>query len=257
MSRVEQEALLATSSDDDSDEEEAMRYMYSGAPEAACRKQKPTARAWPERYAKIEGGSLMFYELTGGRPDTRKGPRGSSIGDLHGCRLHLGREKFTFDGTQYLITLERRGHATLPDLDDGGISRFCFKQEADCDRFASALRNLTAGRAWNAAEMDDAADPRRSTVSARGPGSGAFDLERPPVDERGGDASLAGWGDALSALKNPILHILVNNTKQPLTRVATFEDSGAWHEPPPGAVGAFSTVSDVHINPFRRLIGLL
>ena len=112
--------------------------VYMAAPEAACRKQKPTLGAWPDRYAKIEDGSLNFYELTGGRPDTLKGPRGSSIGDLRGCRLHLGQEKFTFDGTQYLITLERRGHATLPDLDDGGISRFCFKQEADCDAFASA-----------------------------------------------------------------------------------------------------------------------
>ena len=213
------------------------------APEAACRKQKPTMGTWPERYVKVEGESLMFYELTGGRPDTRKGPRGSSIRDLHGCRVQTGLEKFTFDGTQHLITLERRGHATLPDLDDGGTSRFCFKRQADRDRFASVLRNLAAGRAWNAAEMDDGADPRRSTVSARGPSSGNFDLERPPVDERGGDASLGAWGGALKSLKNPLLHILVNNTQQPLTRVEVFEDSGAWHEPPPGAVGAFSTVA--------------
>ena len=35
------------------------------------------------------------------------------------------------------------------DLDDDGCSRFCFLEEAVRDRFAFALRNLAAGRAWD------------------------------------------------------------------------------------------------------------
>ena len=37
----------------------------------------------------------------------------------------------------------------LQDLDDDGCSRFCFLEEAVRDRFAFALRNLAAGRAWD------------------------------------------------------------------------------------------------------------
>lgn len=49
-------------------------------------------------------------------------PRGSSIDDITGCTVTEGEEKFTFSGTYYLITLERRGHPSLPDLQDGSWS---------------------------------------------------------------------------------------------------------------------------------------
>ena len=62
--------------------------------------------------------------------------------------MHLGLEQFTFDGTQFLITLERRGHE-LHDLQDQGISKFSFKSQAIRDRFAVALENMAAGRQWD------------------------------------------------------------------------------------------------------------
>jgi hypothetical protein len=54
-----------------------------------------------------------------------------------------GREKFTFDGNQFLVTMERRGHPSgLPDLEDAGLLKFCFKLEADRSRFVTALELL-------------------------------------------------------------------------------------------------------------------
>jgi hypothetical protein len=121
-----------------------MRAIAMEAPAGACWKQKPTMGTWPERYAKIDGTSLNFYD---NESDTRA--RGSSIKDVRGCDVCRGLERFTLGGTQFLVTLERRGHETLVDLDDGGISKFCFKEEAERDRFAVALEHLAAGRRWD------------------------------------------------------------------------------------------------------------
>ena len=79
--------------------------------EAQCKKQHPVMGVWLDRHARIEGVSLNFYD----KPRDQTAPS-SSVADITGCSVRLGREKFTFDGNQYLITLERRGHATLPDL---------------------------------------------------------------------------------------------------------------------------------------------
>ena len=108
--------------------------------EAVCRKRKPTMKTWPERYAKIEGRSLNFYETR-----TDKIPRGSSIRDVAGCDVQSTEtENFTFGEPWYLIKLERRGVMGHPDLDDSGISKFCFEEEAVRDTFAAALRRLSA-----------------------------------------------------------------------------------------------------------------
>jgi hypothetical protein len=121
------------------------------APEGNCRKQKPTLKAnWPARWVKLDGKALLFFDKQGD-----KKPRGSSINDLSGCAVADGIEKFTFDGTYYSITLERRGHASLPDLQDNGCSRFCFKNEPDRDAFSAALRNVAAGREWDAHTAGD------------------------------------------------------------------------------------------------------
>lgn len=218
-----------------------MSSAGAAPPEAPCRKQKPTMKAWPDRYAKIEPPALNFYNKKGEPPHKK---RGSSIPDVRGCHVRLGLEKFTFDGTQFLITLERRGHSSLPDLDDGGVSQFCFKKEAERNRFAVALQNMAAGRAWD----EPASLAGRATVSSRGPAAADLDspeagAEQPQVDENGGQAELRGIAGSFRDRKNPLLCILVNNTKQLLTRVAMFEDSGEWLEPPPGAIGAFSTVA--------------
>ena len=144
--------------------------------EALCRKQKPKAtQLWPWRYAKIEDKSLNFYESE----DDTKDPRGSSIADVTGCTIGHGREKFWLDtspGNYHLITLTRKGHANgLPDLlppfGTGGVAQICFPEdkEADCERFAAALINLAAERAWNVSEADAAlaAAARRASYAPR------------------------------------------------------------------------------------------
>ena len=254
--------------------------MASSPPAAACRKQKPKMnQVWPERYARIEPPALNFYDKHTDPPSKK---RGSSIADVTGCtvrlslslslclslslylslalarclslslsrQVRLGLEKFTFDGTQFLITLERRGHPTLPDLDDGGVSQFCFKRQDQRDRFAVALRNLAAGRAWDETEGESAGGvgAGRSAVSGQGPRAVGFELpeasaERPQVEEDGRQADLRFWGGSMRESKNALLCILVNNTQQLLARVGKFEDSGMWLKPPAEAIGAFSTVA--------------
>ena len=46
-------------------------------PEAACKKQKPTLKTWPDRYIKIQGKSLLVFDK---QDDEKK--RGSSIPDV-------------------------------------------------------------------------------------------------------------------------------------------------------------------------------
>jgi hypothetical protein len=79
--------------------------------EAQCKKQHPVMGVWLDRYARIEGKRLSFYD----KPRDQAAPS-SGVEDVAGCSIRLGREKFAFDGNQYLITLERRGHESLPDL---------------------------------------------------------------------------------------------------------------------------------------------
>ena len=113
-------------------------------PRGACKKQKPKAKLWIERDIRIEGVSLNFY-ATG-----ESARRGSSIDDLRGCSVELGRESFLGSGIFYKITLRRKGHyqENLPDLTDDGVS-FAFQEEAVWQQFAGALKNLAAGRAWD------------------------------------------------------------------------------------------------------------
>ena len=84
--------------------------------EAQCKKQHPVMGLWLDRHARIEGRSLNFYD----KPRDQAAPS-SSVEDVASCTIRLAREKFTFDGNQYLITLERRGHHTLPAL----VRHFC------------------------------------------------------------------------------------------------------------------------------------
>ena len=110
------------------------------------------ARVWARRYAKISGPSLLFY-----RDRDDEEPRGVSIPDVRGCTLVRGTTTANWalgipDG-EYKIELKRSGLAAqgLPDL--RGIdhtTRFCFPQEATRDRWADALQNMCAGRAWDA-----------------------------------------------------------------------------------------------------------
>ena len=70
---------------------------------------------------------------------------GSSIPDVTGYDIELGREKFTFDGNQYLITLK--------DPRGGEEAKFCFVDSAEGkdkrDKFAVALKNMTTGKQWD------------------------------------------------------------------------------------------------------------
>ena len=128
-------------------------------PEGPCRKQKPTATLlWPERYARIEGKALNFYDKAGDAE-----PRGSSIPDVTGCAIGVPeeKEKFTFDGEQYVITLTRKNHPNgLPNLfpplgtEPDGIVRFCFKKEAERDKFVVALRHMVDGKRWDGTESE-------------------------------------------------------------------------------------------------------
>ena len=113
-------------------------------PRGACKKQKPKAKLWIERDIRIEGVSLNFY-ATG-----ESARRGSSIDDLRGCSVELGRENFLGSGSFYKITLRHKDHyqENLPDLTDDGVS-FAFQEEAVWHQFAGALNNLAAGRAWD------------------------------------------------------------------------------------------------------------
>ena len=120
------------------------------APSGICCKQKPRARLWPDRLVKIEGVSLNFY---GSEGDDK--PRGSSIVDVTDCAVNVGMHK-----DFYLITLLRKGHASLKDLDDDGESRFYFKKAGERDRFASALRNIVEGRDWNAVGTEPQPQPQ-------------------------------------------------------------------------------------------------
>ena len=46
-------------------------------PEAACKKQKPALKTWPDRYVKVQGKSLLVFD----KEDDEK-QRGSSIPDV-------------------------------------------------------------------------------------------------------------------------------------------------------------------------------
>ena len=113
-------------------------------PEGECSKQKPTLGTWPPRWVRLDGAALRFFDKQGDKKQ-----RGSTIEDVTGCIVTAGTEKFRMYGTWYLITLERRNHASLPDLQDNGHSRFCFKNEPDRDMFSVALQNVAAGRPWD------------------------------------------------------------------------------------------------------------
>ena len=123
-------------------------------PEGVVLKQKPRARLWLERYARVEPPGLFFYSSAS---DTTA--RGSSIEDLRRCTV---RTIGTHNGW-YLVTLERQGDEFLPDLQDDGASRFCFEHESDRDQFALALRNLAAGADWNASGTPPPSPALRTT----------------------------------------------------------------------------------------------
>ena len=109
------------------------------APAGICHKQRPRMKTWVGRFVAIEGRSLNFYTKQG---DAR--PRGSSIADVGSCRVAI----VTHNG-HHGITLKRKDHARLPDLDGAGYARFYFMSGAEeRDRFARALSNLAAGREW-------------------------------------------------------------------------------------------------------------
>ena len=140
-------------------------------PEAECSKEKPKMGTWPIRYIKIEGQSLNFYDKDK-KDGTLTGPRGSSIKDVAGVKVLTegadGVERFytSTQTTWFKITLERRAHPTLQDLDDDGFSRFCFRSEHDRDDFSAALKHLAEGRKWDGGvasmrsfRMPGAADP--------------------------------------------------------------------------------------------------
>ena len=145
-------------------------------PEGLVLKQKPYAKRWVERYAKIEGNGLFFFTGAG---DTT--PRGSSIPDVRRCEVRtLGMHH-----DQYLVTLERQGDEFLPDLQDDGRSRFCFKNESDRSDFAIALRNLAQGRPWDAPETPPSSPALRAATplspiaaDALSLGSPSFEVER-------------------------------------------------------------------------------
>lgn len=143
-------------------------------PEGVVLKQKPRARLWLERYARVEPPGLFFYSSAS---DTTA--RGSSIENLRRCTV---RTIGTHNGW-YLVTVERQGDEFLPDLQDDGASRFCFEHESDRDQFALALRNLAAGAEWNASGTPPPSPALRSTpYSPAAPdplnlGSPSFEVE--------------------------------------------------------------------------------
>eukprot|EP01046_Picozoa_sp_COSAG06_P089416 COSAG06_NODE_35799_length_455_cov_1.165730_1_plen_127_part_10 len=112
----------------------------SRPPGALVLKQKPDAKQWVERCAKIEGNGLNFCTSVG-MPLPRE-----SIPDVRRCEVRT----LDMHHDQYLVTLERQGDEFLPDVQDF----FCVKNESDRSDFAIALCNLAQGRPWDAPESN-------------------------------------------------------------------------------------------------------
>ncbi len=189
-------------------------------PVALCKKQRPTARLWIEREAKIEERSLNFY--------TDGVKRGSSIEDVRGCAVKASRESFPGRGSWYKITLRRKGHydqANLPDLDNDGVVRFAFEHEHECQEFAQALRNIAAGRAWD----EDSGTPPPLAVAKEGHlekrgeggifGSNEFQLRFMKLNRHGSNTELSYYTARDSSEPNGTVD---------MSRVTRVERPGAW-----------------------------
>ena len=109
-------------------------------PEGICLKQKPTLRTWPTRYIRIQGKSLNVFQNKG---DAKA--RGSSIPDLTGCDITGGVETWPLQGTWYKLVVFRED--LKPPV--GPTAAFCFRVEAERDRFLAAVRNIAHGRPWD------------------------------------------------------------------------------------------------------------
>jgi len=118
-------------------------YVTNGA---LCYKQKPTLTIqWPERYVKIEGYSLNFYDaerslLGSGSDDslaTVGKKRGSSIDDVSGCTVSMGTEKGYFGGWT------RRNLPTVILKRDGAvIVEMAFEEGGHATKFHEILTDL-------------------------------------------------------------------------------------------------------------------
>lgn len=77
---------------------ELMHMLHNQFPsvilEGVCFKKEHKSGIWKRKYFRLEGISLNFYKLDEGGAAPEGGPRGSSIPDLTGVLVIVGREKF-------------------------------------------------------------------------------------------------------------------------------------------------------------------
>ena len=133
-------------------------YVTDGA---LCYKQKPTMTLqWPERYVKIEGHSLNFYDANRAKlgsgsddslPEMGK-KRGSSVPDVSGCTVSKGTEIFGIIQKRYLpkVILRRGGEHPV-------IVQMAFEEEARANKFHEILTDLVKNKhtATRKAERDE------------------------------------------------------------------------------------------------------
>jgi hypothetical protein len=122
-------------------------YVKDGA---LCYKQKPTvSMAWPERYVKIEGYSLNFYDVK--RPRLGSGSddslatvgekRGSSIPDVSGCTVSMGTE----DG--YFGEWTKRNLPTvILNTPERETMQMAFEEDERAQKFHEILKDLVRAK---------------------------------------------------------------------------------------------------------------
>jgi len=151
-------------------------------PEGECLKRKQIG-TWPMRYIKIENNGLTVFESKR-KADQNLQARGSSIRSLVGCKITAGYEEFTFGGKWYKMTIFRE------DLEPPE-QNYCFKKEADRDKFLTACQNLAEGRDWSVNGTSTRASARKAMRAAAAAGVFAAAGASSP-----GGASGVGGADA-------------------------------------------------------------
>ena len=114
-------------------------------PEGVCKKQKPRAKLWPERYVQLLGQSLLVFNSREDRLNEPRAQRGSSIQDLRGYIVSTGKEPVGVKRSDWFSI-------TCKHPKGGDSFTFCVESELLKDRFEDALRNVVVGRPWDADE---------------------------------------------------------------------------------------------------------
>jgi predicted Ser/Thr protein kinase len=121
-------------------------------PEGECVKKESKSGLWRTKYVKIESNSLNVYELKGGIPtgEIRK----SSIPDLKGVSVTVGREKFPtlFQTLNKLIItngVNMKGGIEQVELAFTHDFQGNLRGTQIMNNIKEAIENISAGREWN------------------------------------------------------------------------------------------------------------